>query len=757
VNRATFLALTLVVCAASARAEPAPTPAPTPAPAPEPEPEPAPPAIEAPPKNPDTVIRQKRRDMFKTAGSVQLIEEDLLETTEYDDPQSILQQVPGVYARGEDGYGLRPNIGIRGVTSERSQKVTLLEDGLLFGPAPYSAPAGYFFPLMTRMVGLEILKGPAAILHGPNTIGGAVNVLTRQIPRSLAGGLDLALGSAAAFDNAYFKGHAHLGTAWAWGGVLAELVHLESTGFKELDSASDDRPNTGFSRTEVMLKANAHSDLYATSSHKLELKLGFAREVSNETYLGLTDADFAAAPNRRYVGSELDRMRWNRFQAELQHTFAVGPTELVTTAYWRDFSRAWKKLNRFRDGPSLDTILNAPTSPANDVFHRILTGADDSLADAEALMIGTNDRRFSVLGLQTTLSQRLKTGAWRHKAELSLRLHYDAISRLHTEDAHAMTDGRLVRDATPRLTNLDNDASSLALATYFAYGISGHGWTFTPGARLEWIQTRYTATTTAENSSVVVLPGLGLHRELAPNFGVFAGLYRGFSPVAPGQASDVSPETSLNWELGLRWLDPDTGSIAELVGFWNDYENLVGTCTFSSGCAESDIDRQFNGGAVTVLGLEAALAHRFALGRGFTLPVRLAYTLTDGVFNSDFSSENPQFGRVEAGDHLPYVPTHQLQVQLGLAVPKTFSVNLAYTFIDAMREEAGKDDTRRTDAAHVLDLMGDVGLGAGTSLYLRAENLLMQEPIASRRPFGARPGKPFVAQVGFKWRFGATE
>ncbi|MDF2694206.1 MAG: ligand-gated channel protein, partial [Labilithrix sp.] len=80
------------------------------------------------------------------AGSAQVIKKDQLERFEYDDPGAALQQVPGVYVRGEDGVGLRPNIGIRGANPDRSKKLTLMEDGILFGPAPYSAPAAYYFP-----------------------------------------------------------------------------------------------------------------------------------------------------------------------------------------------------------------------------------------------------------------------------------------------------------------------------------------------------------------------------------------------------------------------------------------------------------------------------------------------------------------------------------------------------------------------------------------------------------------------------------
>ncbi|MEZ4296921.1 MAG: hypothetical protein R3B70_18285 [Polyangiaceae bacterium] len=94
-------------------------------------------------------------------------------------------------------------------------------------------------------------------------------------------------------------------------GVLVEGVHVGTTGFKELDGGGD----TGFSRYEAMAKGfwslgGAASTLF----HDFELKLGYSGEVSNETYLGLTDADFRQTPYRRYAASALDRMEWNRTQ-----------------------------------------------------------------------------------------------------------------------------------------------------------------------------------------------------------------------------------------------------------------------------------------------------------------------------------------------------------------------------------------------------------------------------------------------------------
>ena len=68
-----------------------------------------------------TIIGSKL-DVRKVAGSGAVIDNDQIATEVSTDINQLLKTVSGVYVREEDGYGLRPNFGIRGATSERSEK-----------------------------------------------------------------------------------------------------------------------------------------------------------------------------------------------------------------------------------------------------------------------------------------------------------------------------------------------------------------------------------------------------------------------------------------------------------------------------------------------------------------------------------------------------------------------------------------------------------------------------------------------------------
>lgn len=680
----------------------------------------------------------------RTSGSVHVLKSSKLERFELDDPHAILQSVPGVYARGEDGFGLRPNVGLRGANPDRSKKVTLLEDGVLFGPAPYSAPAAYYFPLMTRMQSVRVLKGPSAIQHGPQTVGGSVELITRGVPAGESFGLDVAGGQ-------YLTGKAHgfYGGGNERSGFLIEGVHLRSNGFKELDLGG----HTGFRRNEWMFKARHVFNPEDESRHSLQLKLGYSDEDSNETYLGLTDADFAANPLRRYNASRQDHMGWHRTQAVLSHVFESGALAVTTTAYRHDFDRTWRKVNRF-EGTDIARVLSDPTSARNAIYYGVLTGQLDSSTPQETLLIGPNHRVFVSQGVQSVARWTTTTGPLSHSLEAGARYHFDSIERHHTEDGFRTVGGELVPDGRPTATTADNLDSTNALALHVTDAISWGRLVVTPGARLEVIRSRSVdslAGTREDGAVEVVMPGLGVYGALTRSLGLFGGVYRGFSPPAPGQGDTVLPEKSINYEAGARWMR--RGERLEVVGFFNDYSNLTDVCTFSNGCLDENLDRQVDAGEAHIYGLEAFAEKTFRPGGGITFPTSVAYTLTRTKLLSDFRSADPQFGNVRAGDELPYVPRHQLFASAGVESARG-GVFLSATFIDTMREQAGQGETgpgERTEAQLTFDLNASWNFTREGQLYLNARNLLDNQVIISRRPYGARPNAPRTLLIGLKY------
>ena len=60
----------------------------------------------------------------EVSGSASVITNEDLELFEYTDIHKILSNVPGVNFRPEEGYGLRPNISIRGLTSRKPDNIS---------------------------------------------------------------------------------------------------------------------------------------------------------------------------------------------------------------------------------------------------------------------------------------------------------------------------------------------------------------------------------------------------------------------------------------------------------------------------------------------------------------------------------------------------------------------------------------------------------------------------------------------------------
>lgn len=728
-----------LVSSSSDVAVPASTPAPASSPAPEP-------AAEA--TATQYTVTADRLDTRRIGGSANVVTEETIERFEHDDAHRVLGQVPGVYLREEDGYGLRPNIGMRGASSDRSAKVTLMEDGVLLAPAPYSAPAAYFFPLMSRMTAVEVYKGPASIRFGPNTIGGALNFVGRPIPFGREAALDVGAG-----DFHAGKLHGRYGTGSPDGarGWSVEGMHLQTDGYKRLDGGG----STGFDKNEIVVKGFLAGGTPAFQQRS-ELKLGFSSELSDETYLGLTNDDFRSDPWRRYVASQHDRMEWTRTQAVWSYGFAASSVDGVFTVYRHDFDRSWRKLNGFAGGPALEDVLANPDSGQTAVYAAILRGELDSSQPDEDLFVGENHRTFVSQGMQFRGAVHFVTGIVEHSLEAGARLHGDSIHRKHTEDRYSMLDGALEAQDVPTETRVDSRASATALATHVQDEIRFGRFIFTPGARVEWIETRlrdHLEGSRRRATDVVALPGAGIFMDIGKGFGALAGVHEGFSPVAPGQPAAVEPEKSVNYEAGARWTTELAQ--AELLGFFSDYRNITGECTFSGGCTD-DLTAQFNGGRAQVWGVESLAKRSFEGPRSLRVGLEAAWTWTETMFLEDFVSANPQWGTVEAGDELPYVPRHRVGGTLNAGGPR-WEIAATVAHETEMREEAGRGTPPphlRTDAHTVVDLAARWRFDARGEVYLTLQNALGEEYLVSHRPFGARPGKRRDFHVGLKYRFG---
>src|SRR5688572_31665311 len=139
-------------------------------------------------------------------GVITIIDRRDLEGDRVFTTSEALRKAAGINVRDEEGLGLRPNIGIRGLNPTRSSKVLLLEDDIPLTYAPYGDNASYYHPPIERFERIEVFKGGAQIGYGPQTISGLVNYITPAPPSRRAGAVHVAGG-----NRAYFNGHVNYG------------------------------------------------------------------------------------------------------------------------------------------------------------------------------------------------------------------------------------------------------------------------------------------------------------------------------------------------------------------------------------------------------------------------------------------------------------------------------------------------------------------------------------------------------------------
>lgn len=691
------------------------------------------------------------------AGSVHYISPQEIAKFGYTDINRTLRSVAGVNIQEEEGFGLRVNIGLRGTGVERSSKITVMEDGVLMAPAPYAAPAAYYFPTVGRMQGIEILKGSSQIKYGPYTTGGAINLISTQIPNEFSGRINL-LGSSFGGKNL----HAYVGDSQKNFAYLVETFQYGSNGFKKLAQGT-----TGFDKKDYMLKLRVNTDKKANIYQSLSVKIGKTTENSQQTYLGLTENDFEKSPYNLYAASQKDEMNAEQSQFSLTHFIELSDKlSITTTAYRTEFARNWYKLERVKDDTGtkikIGKLLDNPMEFEN--AYELIKG-QTSLID-DALFVKANNRTYYAKGVQTLLNYDFETGEnTTHSLDFGFRYHQDQVDRFQWFDEYTMEDGVMqLTKAGVHGTESNRVETANALASYVQYKVKYGKITTTAGLRYENIKIKRedygkndierlgTNMKERENKVDVFIPGIGLDYQFDKYTNIFLGIHKGFSP--PGSKEGTLPEESINYELGLRY---NKNSLSlQVVTFFNNYTNLLGSdLAASGGVGTGDL---FNGGEVKTKGLELELSYDLLSGKNqknLSLPISLAYTYTQATFQNDFDSSFEGWGKVANGDDFPYLANNQLSVNIGLEHPK-FNINLSSKFMDKMRTAPGQGNipnNQMIDSYFLLDASTSYILTRNTTLFLSINNLGDKVYVVARRPAGLRSGMPRAFRIGLKANF----
>lgn len=584
-----------------------------------------------------TMISSFRDGVARIPGSVQVIDRKMLERSRVMTVNEALRKVPGVQARDEEGLGLRPNLGMRGVNPTRSSKVLLLEDGIPLAYAPYGDNASYYHPPIERFESIEVMKGSGQLLYGPSTVGGVINYLTPNAPGRMTGAITLMGG-----NRKFFNGGASFGGSWKETGLIANYLRKQSDGARE----------------------NIHADLHdlslklqqtLTGRQALTVKMSYYGETSNLTYSGLTEAEYREAPRSNPFRN--DFLYADRWGASISHAIVLSNSLVVTSSlYALHFDRDWWRQSS-----------NSAQRP-NDA-------ADSKCSGMANLLTACGNegrlRSYDTWGAESRGRANLRSFGVRHELDFGGRFHQENQKRIQLNgDTPQARDGVVIEN------NLrHNQAVSSFIQNRFNLGRLSA----TPGLRIEWIG--FERVNRLANNGLGVagrinrtqaIPGLGLTFDAGSKTVLYGGVHRGFAPPrtediinnSTGGAIDLDPELSWNYEAGVRH-QPGEWWQVEASAFKMDYRNQIIPSSLAGGIGST----LTNGGETRQQGLELSsrleTAGRF--GRSGKLFSNVAWTwLPVAEFRGLRRSSIAGFSKINVtGNRLPYAPKHLLNASIG--------------------------------------------------------------------------------------------
>ncbi len=644
-------------------------------------------------------------------GAGQILGKKELEDSHVFTVNEALRKVPGVHARDEEGFGLRPNIAMRGLNPTRSTKITLLEDGLPLAYAPYGDNASYYHPMVDRYERIEVLKGASSLMFGPQTVGGVVNYITPAPRQNFGGYVQGVVG-----NRDYFNGKVNVGG----GGLTLDYGHKEGDGARDNMNHKLDDFNIKYST--MLGDRNA-----------ITLRGNFYKEDSMLTYSGLTQAEYDRL-GARYNPFKNDRFEAERTGLSATHDFLISDQSTLTTSvYYSKFDRDW-----WRQASNSQDAQCAALNPSR------LAGV--AINPDTCNSIQGRLRSYETWGVEPRLTVTHSLGEF----QAGVRAHFEEQDRKQINGTSPTARTGTLAENNLRKTS----AYSGFIANRFDIG----QFSVTPIARYESIKAERTNRLTGqsgESSVNAFTPGIGATWNPMQTLTVFTSLHKGFAPPRvedlvgnTGTVTDVDYEKSLNFEFGVR-AQPSQGVSVQAAYFRNDYDNLIAVGSIAGGSTP------LSQGKALFEGLELAANAEFTNG----MFGRMAYTWLPTAEQTE-AFRNVASGAIVGvqGKRQAYAPEHTLTAAVGYGVgPFKGEVEAQYVgsqYSDFANTVAPTADGQKGEIAAytVWNAALNYRFDKSLSAFVTGKNLLDKTYIVDRTR-GIQVGMPRLIQVGVKYAF----
>ena len=454
-----------------------------------------------------------------------------------DNYRQVISKTPGLVLAEENTPLL--SIGYRGYDPHRMQFFQVLEDGIPIHADMVGYPEAYYTPPLDAVESVEVVRGGAALMYGPQPAG-AINFVMKKPPLDTPFTLESTniLGSFDMYSNFTSFG----GTVGKFG-YYGYYDHQQTDGFREANS-------------DFFLNAwGGTFALDATGPVRWYLNATAYDETHGEPG-GLTLEDGPNTvnydTNRDGTSRFYDRMRVSRYAVSIINEWDISDRTLFTFRTWFDY---YLRFSRRQNGGGFGTLPTGPKAQTNQI----------------------ENQQFYTYGAEPRMSHNWDWLENTHTLTGGMMFYYDWSPRVdETGNSPTAMTGSMVNQS-----NRESVYYSLFAENLFQFG----SFSITPGFRLEniWQSVRELVNKSSFQTgkplqdetiyNFAPLFGLGLEYDFTPEVAVYANVSQAYRPPIFTQAVPTSPNIAVvgnlqesnivNYEIGFQgepvdWITWDT-------------------------------------------------------------------------------------------------------------------------------------------------------------------------------------------------------